>query len=155
MLNTLKMVHEWHTCNILLMIRKQSLFCFKWKTSLFPKNFTEIATEVMTIQRVYSAKYLGVVLDEKLCRHEHVESVCQTLTKYFGIFNHIKARVSMKIARQTYYAFIYSRLQYGIEIYGCCSESNISKIKTLQYKLLKLILQLDRRGWYKSTTLTS
>ena len=51
----------------------------------------------------------------------------------------------MKIARQIYYAFIYSRLQYGIEIYGCCLQSNISKIQTLQNKLLKLILQLDRR----------
>ena len=51
----------------------------------------------------------------------------------------------MKIARQIYYAFIYSRLQYGIEIYGCCSQSTISKIQTLQNKLLELILQLDRR----------
>ena len=45
-------------------------------------NFTEIATKVMTIQRVCSDKYLGVVLDEKLRWNEHVESVCQTLTKY-------------------------------------------------------------------------
>ena len=51
----------------------------------------------------------------------------------------------MKIDRQIHYAFIYSHLQYGIEIYGCCSQSNISNIQTLQYKLLKLILQLDRR----------
>ena len=115
------------------------------KNKPVPQDFTEIATEVMTIQRVCSAKYLGVVLDEKLRWHEQVESVCQTLTKYFGIFNHIKARVSMKIARQIYYAFIYSRLQYGIEIYGCCSQSNISKVQTLQNNLLKLILQLDRR----------
>ena len=43
----------------------------------------------------------------------------------------------MKIARQINYVFIYSRLQYGIEIYGYCSESNISKIQTLLNKLLK------------------
>ena len=58
----------------------------------------EMVTEVMTVHRVCSAKYLGVVLDEKLRWHEHLESVCQTLTKYFGIVNHIKSRVS--IARQ-------------------------------------------------------
>ena len=52
----------------------------------------------------------------------------------------------MKIVRQMYYmyAFVYSRLQYGIEIYECCSQSNISEIQSLQNKLLKLILQLDR-----------
>ena len=142
----LKMVHEWCTCNKLTINdTKTNFVLFQMKNKPVPQNFTEIVTEVMTIQRVCSAKYLGVVLDEKLRWHEHVESVCQTLTKYFGIFNHIKARVSMKIARQIYYAFIYSRLQYGIEIYGCCSQSNISKIQTLQNKLLKLILQLDRR----------
>ena len=38
---------------------------FQMKNKTVPQNFTEIATEVMAIQIICSAKYPGVVLDEK------------------------------------------------------------------------------------------
>ena len=60
------------------------------------------------------------------------------------LFNHIKYRVTPKIARQIYYAFIYSRIQYGIEVYSSCSETHINRLQVIQNKLLKLILKLDR-----------
>ena len=43
-----------------------------------------------------------------------------------------------------YYAFIYSRIQYGIEVYSSCSETHINRLQVIQNKLLKLILKLDR-----------
>ena len=98
----------------------------------------------MTIKRVSSFKYLGITLDETLNWSEHVSFLCESLLKYFGIFNHIKYRVTTKIARQIYYAFIYSRIQYGIEVYSSCSETHINRLQVIQNKLLKLILKLDR-----------
>ena len=67
-----------------------------------------------------------------------------SILKYFGIFNHIKYKVTPKIACQIYYAFIYSRIQYGIEVYRSCSETHINRLQVIQNKLLKLILKLDR-----------
>ena len=98
----------------------------------------------MTIKRVNSFKYLGITLDETLNRSEHVSILCESFLKYFGILNHIKYRVTLKIARQIYYAFIYSRIQYGIEVYSSCSETHINRLQVIQNKLLKLILKLDR-----------
>ena len=98
----------------------------------------------MTIKRVTETKYLGLVLDEKLTYNEHVQTISNSLVKYFGIFNHIKCRVNKKTARQLYFAFVFSRIKYGIEIYGNCSEKNINKLQILQNELLKLLLQLDR-----------
>ena len=82
--------------------------------------------------------------DEKRNYNEHVQSICNSLLKYFGIFNHIKHKVNKKTARQLYFVFVFSRIKYGIEIYGNCSERNMNKIQTMQNKLLKLLLQLDR-----------
>ena len=65
--------------------------------------------------------------------------------KYFGIFNHIKNFVSLRISKQLYYAFIYSRIQYGIEAYGSCAKESLSKLQIMQNKLLKLLLKWDRR----------
>ena len=44
-----------------------------------------------------------------------------------------------------YFAFINSRISYGIEVYGHCADEHLSKLQTLQNKLLKLMLKLDRR----------
>ena len=44
----------------------------------------------MQINRVESVQYLGMLLDEKLYWHEHVDQICASLVKYVGIFNHIK-----------------------------------------------------------------
>ena len=91
----------------------------------------------MEIDRVQSLQYLGMLLDKKLYWHEHVTQTCVSLIKYFGIFNHIKNFVSVKIARQLYFAFMYSRIQYGIEIYGNCAKETLSKLQVMQNKLLK------------------
>ena len=65
----------------------------------------------MIIKRVNSFKYLGITLDETLNWSVHVNILCESLLKDFGIFNHIKYKVTPKVARQIYYAFIYSRIQ--------------------------------------------
>ena len=86
-----------------------------------------------------------MLLDEKLYWHEHVDQICASLVKYFGIFNHIKNFVSKRITRQLYFAFIYSRIQYGIETYGTCAKETLAKVQIMQNKLLKLLLKWDRR----------
>ena len=45
--------------------------------------------------------------------------------------------------RQLYYAFIYSRIKYGIELYGISSASNMNKVQVIQNKLLKISLLLQ------------
>ena len=71
--------------------------------------------------------------------------MCDSRVKFFGIFNHIKHRVTQNVVRQLYYGFIYLKIAYGLEVYGYTSISNVSKIQTMQNKLLKLILKLDIR----------
>ena len=99
---------------------------------------------VLTIMRVKSFKYLGLTLDETLNWNEHVNELCKSLIKYFGIFNHIKYKITPVVVRQLYYAFIYSRIIYGIELYGSSSASNMNKVQVIQNKLLKMVLKLDR-----------
>ena len=65
-----------------------------------PNNLTEIVTTQATIKRVTEIKYSGLVLDEKRNFNEHVQSISNSLIKYFDIFNHIKYKVNDKTARQ-------------------------------------------------------
>ena len=111
---------------------------------MIPQHLNEIKTEFMTIMRVKSFKYLRLTLDETLNWNEHVNELYKSLIKYFGIFNHIKYKIIPMVVRQLYYAFVYSRIKNGIELYGSCSASNMNKVQVIQNKLLKMVLKLDR-----------
>ena len=99
----------------------------------------------VTIKREKVVKYLGINIDEKLNWNSHIDSVCNSLLKYFGIFNQVKGYITRILARQLYFAFIYSRIAYGIEVYGSCSKVNMNKLQVLQNKLIKLLLNYDYR----------
>ena len=122
---------------------KTNFVLFHMKNKPVPKNFTCIQTDVMQITRVKSVQYLGMSLDEDLNWHDHVDQICASFVTYFGIFNHIKNFVSLRISKQLYYAFIYSRIQYGIEAYGSCAKETLSKLQITQNILLKLLLKWD------------
>ena len=72
----------------------------------------------MDVTCVKTLRYLGVYFDDTSKWNGHVDYVCNSLIKYFGIFNHIKNKVTKPIMRQLYYAFIYSKTKYAIEVYG-------------------------------------
>ena len=64
----------------------------------------------MQIHSVKSAEYLGMLLDEMMYWDDHAGQTCASLVKYFSIFNDVKTFVSLRIARQLNFAFIYSRI---------------------------------------------
>ena len=56
-----------------------------------------------------------------------------------------QTQINSKITRQQHFAFIYSKIIYGLGAYGYSSASNISKNEIMQTNLLKLILKLNIR----------
>ena len=90
-------------------------------------------------------KYLGLYLDEYLTWDVHVTKLCKSLMKYFGIFKNLRDSITKNVARQLYHAFIYSRIDYGVQVYGSCSNKLLSKIQILSNKLLKFLLKRHPR----------
>ena len=91
------------------------------------------------INRVSHIKFLGVTLDEHLSFNQHINKVCNKLKNLFHIFYNIRGFLSKENIRTLYYALIYSRIKYGIVVYGQAKASNIKRIQTLQNKLLKVL----------------
>ena len=50
-----------------------------------------------------------------------------------------------KLTKQLYYSFVYSRIAYGIEVYGSCNTTLLAKVQVMQNKLLKILYNKDRR----------
>ena len=140
----LKHLYNWFQDNRLTLNHKKSYFSiFHNKNKPMPDDLTsiEIPEIGVKISRSSSVKYIGLILDEKLDFKEHTASVIKSVTKFFGMFKKIKDHISFKLARQLYFAFIYSRLKYGIEIYGNCAKTLMKKLQIVQNKLLKFLFK--------------
>lgn len=137
---------QWCNSNKLTINADKTCFIIYHSKNMNPYlNIDSIEIDAFRINRVSHTKYLGLVFDHGLTWENHINELCKSLLKFFGIFNHIKTIVTEKVARQLYFAFIYSRINYGIEVVGSCSNKLLSKVQIIQNKLLKLILGLQRR----------
>ena len=128
-----------------LTARRQILCSFIQRISRFRNTLIVYRQRFFTINRVKFVQYLGLMIDENLYWHMHADYIYNSLVKYFGIFNHVKTIISKQIARQLYFAFIHSHIKYGIEVFGDCANEYLQKLQVIQNKLLKLLLNFDRR----------
>ena len=124
---------------------KTCFILFHTKNKPIPPGLNSIHVENIEIQRVQSTKYLGLFIDEKLYWNDHVNYLCKNLTKFFGLFKRVRNCIQNKLCRQLYFAFIYSKISYGIQVYGSCAENTLSKVQTIQNKLMKFLMKLDSR----------
>ena len=86
-----------------------------------------------------------MTLDEHLNFNHHVQNVCSSIRRYFKIFYNIRRYLNNKQIEILYYSMIYSRIKYGITVYGFTSKSNMKKIQTLQNQLMKVITSREFR----------
>ena len=85
------------------------------------------------------------MLDENLSWNLHIDEVCRKLKSFFHIFYNIREYLSKKEIQSIYYALVYSRIKYGINVYGQAGSTKINKIQTLQNQLLKVLSNKNYR----------
>ena len=89
---------------------------------------------------VKSAKFLGVILDNKLTWKEHVEQLKVKLKRSLGMIHRGKKLLNCHGLKMLYYAQFYSHLNYCIVIWGSMTTSeNKQKLKTMQNNCVKLL----------------
>ena len=91
------------------------------------------------IERTSSIKFLGIILDEHLTWKEHINEVCNKLRSLFHIFYSIRGYLSKQNIKTLYYTLIYSRIKYGLAVYGHAGTTMLNKIQFLQNQLLKVL----------------
>ena len=143
--NQIERLVRWCNSNKLTInFEKTYYILFRSKNKSIKPDLNEININGKAIKRVSSIKYLGVYIDELLTWREHVLFIHKSLVKYYGIFNHVKRFLNKKIIRKIYFAFVYSRIQYGIEIWGGCGKDLLHRIQVIQSGLLKMLLTKNR-----------
>ena len=84
-------------------------------------------------------KFLGIILDEHLTWDLQINEVCNKLKSMFHVFYSIRNFISKENIKTIYYTLVYSRIKYGISVYGQAGIKKINRIQVLQNKLLKVL----------------
>ena len=71
-----------------------------------------------TLTPIKSAKFLGVILDDKLTWKDHVEQLKVKLKRSLGMIHRGKNLLNCHGLKMLYYAQFYSHLSYCIVIWG-------------------------------------
>ena len=111
-------------------------------------NF-ELILNNSALIRASSVKYLGLHIDEHLNWSVHLKHLSNQLARYSGIFYRLRDFVNVETLCMLYYSFIYSRLQYGIIVWGTATKNYLSEISV---RLNYIIRTITRSNRYTSMT---
>ena len=103
----------------------------------------------ISLERVHSVKYLGVVMDDKLTWAEHLKQLSLQLARYSGIFYRLQNVITQKTLIMLYYSVIYSRVQYGIALWRTAAKARLQEINV---RLNNIVRSITRSGKYVPVT---
>ena len=82
-----------------------------------PRNI-EININNVPIEQVNEFRYLGIHFDSKLKFKTHVDKITNKLSQTAGIAYRLGPKFDLNTAKEFYYSFVFSTINYGITVYG-------------------------------------
>ena len=92
------------------------------------------------IERKSEARFLGVIVDEKLTWSRHIATVKSKMSRYIGIMYKIKSLLPLKARLQIFHSFVQSHLNYCSLVWGFSAKSNIESLFTKQKIAMRAIM---------------
>ena len=143
---SLKIFNNW------LLSNKLSLNCEKTHYLPFANQSKEIENSQLNInignqhiQRKLHTKFLGLHLQDNLKWDIHINNVIKKMNSTIPLFINTRHFLSISQLIQVYSALVFSKYNYGIEIYGNCSKFLMANLQTTQNRLLKIISSKNKR----------
>ena len=99
----------------------------------------ELQINGVPIKHVHSTRFLGVIIDDKLSWHHHVDYLVNKLKCQAGILNRIKDCVPVVHHRDLYYTLFESHLSYCISVWGGICTNKLNPIFTIQKKCIRIM----------------
>ena len=132
-------LHEWFIANKLTLNLKKTKFMLFNKLKLRANSLKKFKLNInkFNIEQVTEIKYLGVFLDNKLNWHKHIEYLCTKLSRTAGVMYKLRRRFPLKTKMLIYNSLVASCLNYGIMCWGTAQNTSISKLQSLQNRVVR------------------
>ena len=132
-----------------LALDKLSLNLAKTHFTLFKSTRKKMESELILkindtqISQVKHTKFLGVIIDERLNRKEHINIVANKISKLTGLLCKARHPATRSLIKSMCYALIYPYKFYGNVVWANTYQSNLNKIYKLQKKIVRVMAFKD------------
>ena len=163
----LSVVASWLDRNLLtLNIAKTNYICFSISNRSQPLQDLQIRIHTcsdsfnntcscLNINKVSNTKYLGVMLDQRLSWHLHLELIMSRVRKLIWTFKLLRHVAWKDLIRQIYVSLGQSILMYCLPVWGGATKTKFLELERAQRALLKVMLFKPLRFPTESLYLTS
>ena len=144
---------KWVNANgLLLNLKKTNYMLFSRKTI---RQAPQVIINNVHITRVHEAKFLGVILDEKLSWSNHIKALKGKMARYVGIMYRIRSHVPLQVRVQIFHSFVQSHLNFCALVWGFAAKSHIDSLFTQQKKGMRAIMPGHVNFFYQNGDLPS
>lgn len=91
------------------------------------------------ITKVESTKYLGILVDQRLTWHSHLELIMSRTRKLIWVFKTLRHVANKKLLNQIYLSLAQSILTYCIPVWGGATKIKFLELERAQRSLLKVM----------------
>ena len=137
----LAIVDDWFRANKLTANSKKASKFLLSKQIRGSENINDPLFELkmgnVTLERVSTMKYLGVILDEKMTWNNHINYLCTKLSQKAGIFSKLRYYLDLDRLVNVYYALFNSHLQYAMLCWGATTSTNIDRLQIIQNRVIR------------------
>lgn len=145
----LNKIKSWLDSHLLkLNISKTKYIAFAPTNAGLPRTFEniEITNSDDVVVNTKEIKYLGVLVDQHLKWHEHVQYINRRLRKSIYKFFTLRNILNTKTLLMVYDSLIMSVLRYGISVWGSAYNNAIQNLQITQNFILRTIFKQDNRS---------
>ena len=136
--NDMCALSDWFCANKLsLNAQKTNFMVFSPKNK--PTNITSLNLENQIIQKVNSAKFLGIFIDDELKWSVHINHVLKRVSSGSYALHSVKRFLSRDNMKTLYYSLIHSHLSYGTLLWGSAFQYRIHQLEVIQKKSVRNI----------------
>ncbi|KAF9787706.1 hypothetical protein SFRURICE_003191 [Spodoptera frugiperda] len=97
------------------------------------------------VEVVEEYKYLGLVIDNSFSWKTHITHLCDKLRLVLVKFHHLSFVLDRATMYTVYYALVDSLLSYGLACYGNTFKTYLDRIKCLQIRFMKLLVDKNTK----------
>ena len=130
-----------------LNLKKTNYMIFSRQRSL---NYQDVVISGVTIERKTEARFLGVIIDEKLSWVQHIAAVKMKMSRYIGLMYKLKKHLPLDARLQIYHSFVQSHLNYCSLIWGFAAKTHIDSLFVKQKMGIRAVLPGFVNLWYKN-----
>ena len=139
-------IYDWLCANKLtLNLRKTKYLIFQPRQKVDYNLLFPLSIAGQFLEQVSKIKYLGIYIDSHLSWHDHIDYVCDRVSKSINIMTKIKSYLGNQCLTSIYYSLVYPYLIYGSLLRGNNYDNPLSQLIRLQNKAVRIMNDVPLR----------